>query len=85
MSDVWEFSGQLQHEFSDIEGPYEDDYCRMKSSNDLKVDKIVDLSSLGVVHLDTSIVSDVFCLRAFDAQKPVARLLLEISVIGSVC
>ena len=63
---------------SHIEGPlkaYEDDYRRMRSSNDLKVDKIVDLSFLGVVDLDTSIVPDVFGIRAFDAQEPVACVL----------
>ena len=62
-----------------IEGPlktFEDDYRRMRSSNDLIVDNVVDLSSLGVVDLDTSIVPDVFGLRAFDAQEPVAWALL---------
>ena len=63
--------GVLKHnmDISDIEGPlkiYEDDYRRIRSSNDQKVDKIVDLSSLGVVDLNTSIVPDVFGLRAFD-------------------
>ena len=61
-----------------IEGPlktFEDDYRRMMSSNDLIVDKIVDLSSLSVVDLDTTIVPDVFCLQAFDAKEPVARVL----------
>ena len=37
----------------------------MRSSNDLNQDKLVDLSTLGVVDLDTSITPDVFGLRAF--------------------
>ena len=65
-------------ENSYIEGPlkiFEDDYRRMRSSNDVVVDKIVDLSSLGVVDLDTTIMPDVFSRRAFDAQETVARVL----------
>ena len=64
-------------DIEDIEGPlktYEDNYRHM-NDYDLKVDMIVDLSSLGVVDLDTSIVPDVFGLRAFDAQEPVVRAL----------
>ena len=53
---------------------YVDDYRRMRPSNDYKLDRHVDLSSLGVVDLDTSVVPDVFGLRAFDSQEPVARV-----------
>ena len=61
-------------DISYYEGPlktYVDDYRCMRSSNDFKLDKLVDLSSLGVVDLSTSIVPDVFGLRAFDSQEPV--------------
>ena len=56
-------------------GVYEDDYRRMQPSNDLNQDKLVDLSTLGVVDLDTSISPDVFGLRAPDPQEPVVRML----------
>ena len=48
---------------------YVDDYRRMRSSNDCSLDRPVDLSSLGVVDLDTSIVLDVFGLWAFDSRE----------------
>ena len=54
---------------------YEDDYRRMQSSNDLNLDKLVDLSTPRVVDLDTSITPDVFGLRAFDSREPVVRML----------
>ena len=50
---------------------YEDDYRRMRSLNDLNQDKLVDLSTIGLVDLDTSISPDVFSLRTFDSRKPV--------------
>ena len=56
-------------------GVYEDDYRRMQPSNDLNQDKLVDLWTLGVVDLDTSISPDVFGLRAPDSQEPVVRML----------
>ena len=33
------------------------------------------MSSLGVVDLDTSIVPDIFGLRAFDSREPISRML----------
>ena len=50
--------------FSHSEGPlttFVDDYQHMRS--------------LGVVDLDTAILPDVFGVRAFDARKPVVRVL----------
>ena len=52
-----------------------DTYCCMLPSNDLNQDKIVDLTTLGVVDLDTSMMPDVFGLRAFDSQEPVVRVM----------
>ena len=46
---------------------YVDDHYSMRSSNDNDRSDPVGLSSLGVVDLDTSIVPDVFGLRAFDS------------------
>ena len=52
-----------------------DDYYCMRSSNDNDRADPVGLSSLGVVDLDTSIVPDVFGLRAFDSREPIYRML----------
>ena len=52
-----------------------DDYRRMRPSNYLNQDEMVDLTTLGVVDLDTSLLPDVFGLRTFDYQEPVARVL----------
>ena len=54
------------------------------SSNDCSLDKPVDLSSLGVVDLDTSILPYVFGLRAIDSREPVTRVLLG-NCGNSVC
>ena len=65
---------------SHSEGPltiFVDDYRRMRSSNDSSIDKLVTLTSLGVVDLDTAILPDVFGLWVFDDQ--------ENSVTCSVC
>ena len=50
-------------------------YHSMRSSNDYVINESVDLSSLGVIDLDTSIVPDAFGLRAFDSQKSVIQML----------
>ena len=54
---------------------YVDDHYSMRSSNDNDLSVPVGLSSLGVVDLDTSIVPDVFGLRAFDSGEPISRML----------
>ena len=51
-----------------------DSHC-MQPSNDTYQDMVVDLTTLGVVDLNTSIMPDVFGLRAFDSREPVARIL----------
>ena len=43
----------------------------MRHSNDLNQDKTVDLTSLGVVDLDISMMPDVFGLRVFVSREPV--------------
>ena len=45
-----------------------DDYHCMRPLNDTNQDTIVDLTTLGVVDLDTSIMPNVFGLRAFDSM-----------------
>ena len=52
----------------------DDRHC-MRSSNDVSRDLQVDLTSPGVVTLDTTVVPDVFGLHAFDNLAPVARVL----------
>ena len=52
-----------------------DDIYSMCLSNDVDRSDPVNLSSLGVVDLDTAIVPDVFGLRAFDLEKPITRML----------
>ena len=47
----------------------------MHSLNDVSRDLQVDLTSLGVVTLDTTVVPDVFGLHAFDTRAPVGRVL----------
>ena len=49
-------------------------YC-MRPSNDVNRDSDVDLTTLGVVTLDTTIVPDVFGLHAFDNRAPVVQVL----------
>ena len=51
-----------------------DDYYCMRSFSDSDFADL-DLSSLGVVDLDTSIVPDVFGLWAFNCREPIARML----------
>ena len=51
-----------------------DSYC-MRSSNDKQVDSKVELDTLGVVDMDTSIIPDVFGLRAFDRREPMVWVL----------
>ena len=41
-------------------------------------DTLVDLSTLGVVDLDTSIMPDVFGLRGFDSWEPVVRVDMRV-------
>ena len=53
---------------------FDDTYC-MRSSNDTHLDSKVELDTLGVVNLDTSIMPDVFGLGAFDRREPVVRVL----------
>ena len=52
-----------------------DTYRCMQPSNDLNQARIVDFTTLGVVNLDTSMMPDVFGLRAFDSREPVVRVL----------
>ena len=52
-----------------------DEYRRVWSSNDSSLDTPVTLSSLVAIGLDTSILPDVFGLRAFDSREPVTRML----------
>ena len=54
---------------------YVDDYHCMRTSNDDDRAEPVGLSSLGVVDLNTSIVPDVFGLRAFASREPISRML----------
>ena len=58
-----------------------DTYC-MRSSNDAHMDSKVGLDTLGVVDLDTSMMPDVFGLRAFDHREPVVRGLPDFAPIG---
>ena len=51
---------------------YVDDYYSMRLSNDADP---VSLSSLDVVDLDTTIVPDVFGLRAFDSESLITQML----------
>ena len=51
-----------------------DDYYSMRLSNDTDRSDHVSFSSMGVVDLDTSIVPDVFGLRAFDSENPITRM-----------
>ena len=53
---------------------FDDTYC-IQPSNDTHRDLKVDLATLRVVDLDTSIVPDVFGLHAFDNWKPVVQVL----------
>ena len=53
---------------------FDDTYC-MRPSNDTSADSPVDLDTLGVVDLDTSIMPDVFGLRALDRREPVVWVL----------
>ena len=48
-----------------------DDTFYMRPSNNINQDTLVDLTTLGVVELDTPIMPDVFGLRAFDSREPV--------------
>ena len=52
-----------------------DDHYSMRPSNDSDRSGPIGLSSLGVVDLDTSIVPDVFGLRAFDSGEPISLML----------
>ena len=47
----------------------------MWPSHDINWDTIVDLTTLGVVDLDTLFMPDVFGLREFDSREPVVWLL----------
>ena len=63
---------------SDLAGPvqkYVDDYYSRRSSNDNDLSEPMGLSSLGVVDLDTSIIPDVFGLRAFAPWEPISLML----------
>ena len=57
-----------------LEAALDDSLC-MRSSHDIDRDMIEDLTALGVVDLDTSIMPDMLGLRAFDSREPVVRLL----------
>ena len=57
-------------------------YC-MRPSNDADRDSKVDLTTLGVVNLDTSIVPDVFGLHAFDNREPIVRVRPETGSTGA--
>ena len=52
-----------------------DTYHCMRPSNDLNQDKIVDLTTLGVVDLDTSMMPDVSGLWPLDSREPVVWVL----------
>ena len=53
---------------------YVDDYYNIRLSNNTDYSNPINLSSLGVVDLDTTIVPDVFGLRAFDSESPITRM-----------
>ena len=53
---------------------FDDAFC-MRPYNDINQDTRVDLTTLGVVDLDTYIMLNVFGLRAFDSREPVVRVL----------
>ena len=53
---------------------FDDRYC-MNHSNDVSWDSNVDLTSLGVVTLDATVIPDVFRLHAFDTRVPVLWVL----------
>ena len=50
---------------------YQSQVNRMRRSHDENGSIQMNMDSLGVIDLDLSLSSDVFCLRAFDATKPV--------------
>ena len=50
-----------------------DDYNCIRSSKDNDLVEPMGLCSLGVVELDTSIIPNVFGLRAFDPRESISR------------
>ena len=52
-----------------------DDTYYIKPLNDINSDTVVELTTIGVVDIDTSIMPDVFGLRAFDSGEPVVWVL----------
>ena len=54
---------------------YVDDYYSMRLSNDVDRSDPVSLSSMGMVHLDTTAMPDDFGLWAFDSECPITRML----------
>ena len=54
---------------------YRQNLCKMRESNDHDGSEVINLCSLGVVHLDLSVSPDVFGLRAFEVNLPITRML----------
>ena len=57
-----------------LKAAFDDTFC-MRPSHDINQDTVVDLSTLGVVDMDASLMLDVFGLLAFDSQEPVVWVL----------
>ena len=54
---------------------FRDSLCHMKKSNDVSDTEQTFLDSLGVLDLDLSFGPDAFGLKAFDEERPIARML----------
>ena len=54
---------------------FRDSLCHMKKSNDVSNTEQTFLDSLGVLDLDLSFGPDAFGLKAFDEERPIARML----------
>ena len=56
-------------------GAYREQAQQMRQSHDASRTLQMNMDSLGVMDLDLSISPDVFGLRAFDKDSPIARML----------
>ena len=54
---------------------YRQSVCEMRKSHDTSESEPTALDSLGVLDLDLTMCPDVFGLKAFDDEMPVARML----------
>ena len=63
-------------------GAYREQAQQMQRSHDASGSLQMIMNSLGVMDLDLSISPDVFGLRAFDEDSPIARMLPGCSLLG---